>query len=69
MGAYSDQLKTRGMCRFCLHFETRDDTPESAYGECRRHPPVVISTGDGGGLTLFPSVSGLDYCGEYEQGS
>ncbi|GEM_PF-2857216 len=34
--------------------------------ECHRHAPAMVSSGEGTAMSVWPGISGFDWCGEYE---
>ena len=54
------------VCGDCAAFGTHIDGTESDDdGACRRHPPSVISLGDGIFSTVYPSVNSENWCLEW----
>jgi len=49
-------------CESCRFYQ---QIPTNPGGWCRRHPPTAISSK---GLSTFPRVAKIDWCGEWEGG-
>jgi hypothetical protein len=53
-------------CLICTFFYIGSN----GMGSCHRYPPQVIYGYDGDGMaaeSLFPTVSGYNWCGEYQK--
>lgn len=53
-------------CDYCRFWNTRGKD----YGECRRHPPVLMDVDvpfqdDNGLVSVWPTTNFSDWCGEY----
>jgi hypothetical protein len=60
---------SHGNCITCAYFERDADSEEDAdKGTCRRNPPgVAYDPEEGIGLTVWPLVDFLDWCGEHRE--
>lgn len=63
-----DILETKccSNCRYfqpyVYEFDDADDHFNAEYGECRRFPPKVVSSGENG----FPVLESVMWCGEFD---
>ena len=61
-------------CGKCVYFRInlndRERDLDQQHGTCHRRPPYVVPQDKGSGyLSVFPSVSGADFCGECVEGT
>jgi hypothetical protein len=69
-GGPADEVYARieGCCNACRFYD-RTGFGDVNYGECRRHPPVMVKEQANGIPRGVWSVVGYDdFCGEYEAG-
>lgn len=52
-------------CETCEYFNASQSVVRGE-GQCRRHPPKVFVVSNSI-MTIFPSVSTADWCGEYSK--
>lgn len=55
-------MSTCNECRFFLTYAASNDAP----GVCRRHPPVVALSSHNNKHSMWPEVTPIDWCGEFE---
>lgn len=59
-----------GMCLTCRYAQKIDEedydaVPDWCDYECHRHAPTMVPAGDGNVTSVWPGVSGFDWCGDH----
>lgn len=54
-------------CRYAQRIdeEDYDAVPDWCDYECHRHAPTMVPAGDGRAMSVWPGISGFDWCGEW----
>lgn len=55
-------------CRYAQRIDSDDyiSVPDWCDFECHRHAPAMVPSGEGTAMSVWPGISGFDWCGEYE---
>lgn len=59
-----------GRCLTCRYAQRIDEedyicVPDWCDYECHRHAPAMVPAGNGKAMSVWPGISGFDWCGEY----
>lgn len=54
-------------CRYAQRLDSRDyiSVPDWCDYECHRRAPEMVPQGTGSAISVWPGVSGFDWCGDY----
>lgn len=69
--AIGKDLNGGGRCLTCRYAQKIDDedyisVPDWCDYECHRHAPTMVPSGEGNAMSVWPGVSGFDWCGDHE---
>lgn len=56
-------------CRYAQRLDSRDyiSVPDWCDYECHRHAPTMVPQGTGSAISVWPGISGFDWCGDYKE--
>lgn len=65
-----EDMDQRGRCLTCRYAQRLDSrdyiaVPDWCDYECHRHAPTMVPQGTGSAISVWPGVSGFDWCGDY----
>lgn len=62
-----DQLGRCFTCRYAQRIDSDDyiAVPDWCDYECHRHAPTMVPQGTGSAISVWPGISGFDWCGDY----